>query len=187
MGFIIDRIESGDRVRDWLIARGEKMRSPGGYSNETHEAHQGIVIDGFEFPPTVEPTHNPPYYGEFLERYGFHEVKDYHAYRVEIPDRPGERLRRIASLVRTRRPIETRSIDLGNLRSEVDLIVSIYNEAWSRNWGFPLNRCGGERDDSEFEARRRSRVDPVRLHRRRAGRCPRRAPRSEHTAQAAVE
>jgi len=63
-------------------------------------------------------------------------VKDYHAYRIEISEELGERLRRIASLVRSRRPIETRAIDLGRMRSEVDLIVSIYNEAWSRNWGF---------------------------------------------------
>jgi len=126
-----------DRAADWLIERGvERMRGPGGYSTATHEAHQGVLIDGFDFPPTVELTHNPPYYGEFLERYGMAKVKDYHAYRIEIGGQPAERLRRIASLVRARRPIETRSIDLGRLRFEVDLIVSIYNEAWSRNWGF---------------------------------------------------
>jgi len=135
-----------DRAADWLSERGvERVRGPGGYSTATHEAHQGILIDGFEFPPTVELTHNPPYYGEFLERYGFSKVKDYHAYRIEISDRPGERLRRIASAVRGRRPIETRSIDLKRLRSEVDLIVSIYNEAWSRNWGFlPLTDAEAE-------------------------------------------
>jgi len=135
-----------DRAADWLSDRGaERVRGPGGYSTATHEAHQGVLIDGFEFPPTVELTHNPPYYGEFLERYGFSKVKDYHAYRIEISDEPVERLRRIAASVRSRRPIETRSIDLVRMRSEVDLIVSIYNEAWSRNWGFlPLTDAEAE-------------------------------------------
>jgi len=135
-----------DRASDWLASHGaERMRGPGGYSTATHEAHQGVLIDGFDSPPTVELTHNPPYYGEFLERYGLRKVKDYHAYRVEIPDRPSERLRRVASLVRARRPIETRPIDLRRLRSEVDLIVSIYNDAWSRNWGFlPLTEAEAE-------------------------------------------
>jgi hypothetical protein len=69
-----------DSARDWLGARGmDIMRGPGGYSTATHEPNQGILIDGFNTPPTIELTHNPPYYGEFLERYGFAKVKDYHA------------------------------------------------------------------------------------------------------------
>ena len=51
-----------DGVRDWLQTHGvSAMRGPGGYSNATHEAYQGVLIDGFDEPPTVELTHNPPY------------------------------------------------------------------------------------------------------------------------------
>jgi len=126
-----------DRAREWLAPRGmETMRGPGGYSNATHEAHQAILIDGFDSPPTVELTHNPPYYAEHLERYGLHKAKDYHAYLIRIPDRPGERLSRVAEAVRRRRDIETRPINLRDLRAEVDRIVTIFNEAWANNWGF---------------------------------------------------
>ncbi len=126
-----------DRARDWLAARGmETMRGPGGYSTATHEPHQGILIDGFDTPPTVELTHNPPYYGEFLERYGLAKVKDYHAYWIESSDAPDERLERLVSQVRVRRRIETRPADLTRVREEVDRIVTIYNEAWANNWGF---------------------------------------------------
>jgi GNAT superfamily N-acetyltransferase len=136
-----------DRARDWLAERGmDVMRGPGGYSNATHEPHQGVLIGGFDAPPTVELTHNPHYYGEFLESYGLTAVKDYHAYQIDIDDRPRERLRRIVAAVRRRRVIETRPIDLANLREDVDQIVRIYNEAWATNWGFlPLT-------DSEAEA-----------------------------------
>jgi len=126
-----------DRAREWLTAEGmTTMRGPGGYSNATHEAHQAVLIDGFDAPPTVELTHNPPFYAEHLERYGFRKAKDYHAYRIELDERPSERLVRIAEAVRRRRRIETRAIDLRNLREEVDRIVRIYNEAWAQNWGF---------------------------------------------------
>lgn len=126
-----------DRARDWLADRGMKaMRGPGGYSTATHEPNQGILIDGFDRPPTVELTHNPPYYGEFLERYGLVKVKDYHAYWIEAGDLPNERLARLVSQARTRRRIETRPVDLLRARDEVDRIVSIYNEAWVNNWGF---------------------------------------------------
>ena len=63
------------------------MRGPGEYSNATHE-RQGVLVEGFEFPPTVELTHNPPYYGEFLERYGLAKVKDYVAYMIDFDDVP---------------------------------------------------------------------------------------------------
>ena len=135
-----------DSARDWLKERGmETMRGPGGYSTASHESHQGILVDGFDTPPTVELTHNPPYYGQLLERYGLVKVKDYHAYLIEIDGMPDERLERIVSQVRARRQIETRRIDLSHAREEVDRIVTIYNEAWADNWGFlPLTDAEAE-------------------------------------------
>lgn len=126
-----------DRAREWLSGKGMRvMRGPGGYSTATHEAHQGVLIDGFTTPPTVELTHNPPYYAELLTRYGLSKVKDYHAYWIELDGRPNERLERLAAQARERRKIETRPVDLSRAREEVDRIVSIYNEAWAANWGF---------------------------------------------------
>jgi len=135
-----------DRAKAWLADRGmDVMRGPGGYSNATHEAHQAVLVDGFDSPPTIELTHNPPYYGEFLERYGLAKVKDYHAYLIVLPDRPPERIERIAKLVRRRRAVETREVNLRDVRGEVDKIVQIYNEAWSKNWGFlPLSDAEAE-------------------------------------------
>ena len=125
-----------DRARDWVKDRGmEVMRGPGEYSNATHE-RQGVLIDGFEYPPTVELTHNPPYYGQFLERYGFGKAKDYHAYIMDVPTPPPPRLKRLAAQVRRRRDIETRPLILKKLRDEVHLIVKIYNDSWAKNWGF---------------------------------------------------
>ena len=134
-----------DRCREWLVARGmETMRGPGGYSNATHEPHQGILVDGFDAPPTLELTHNPAYYADYLERYGLRKAKDYHAYRIEIGP-ASERLLRVASAVRRRRRIETRPIDMRRLRDEVNRIVAIYNEAWANNWGFlPLTDAEAE-------------------------------------------
>ena len=131
-----------DHARDWLQGRGMTvMRGPGAYSNATTEAHQAVLIDGFDTPPTVELTHNPPYYGEFLERYGLKKVKDYHAYRIALVP-PSERLVRVAKAVQQRRNIETRVVVMKNLRAEVGRIVEIYNEAWANNWGFlPINNA----------------------------------------------
>jgi GNAT superfamily N-acetyltransferase len=126
-----------DHACKWLTERGmEVVRGPGGYSAATHESHQGVLVDGFDTPATVELTHNRPYYGEYLERYGFAKAKDYHAYMIDIAKAPDERLERIVNEVRSRRRIETRMIDISRTREEVDHIVEIYNEAWANNWGF---------------------------------------------------
>jgi GNAT superfamily N-acetyltransferase len=126
-----------DAARSWVKERGMKsLRGPGEYSNATHE-RQGVLISGFEYPPTVELTHNPSYYSEFLERYGFRKAMDYHAYMMDElkPELP-PRLARIAEHARDRSGISTRMADLQSLDQEIQLLVKIYNEAWAQNWGF---------------------------------------------------
>lgn len=126
-----------DSARAWLAKRGvAAMRGPGGYSTATHESHQGVLVHGFDTPPTVELTHNPPYYGEFLERYGLRKVKDYHAYWFTPSGAVDPRLERLVEGARSRRGIETRALDMRRLEEEVALMVEIYNEAWADNWGF---------------------------------------------------
>lgn len=127
-----------DRARAWIRDRGMAvMRGPGEYSNATHE-RQGVLVEGFEHPPTVELTHNPPYYDGFLRRYGFDKAKDYHAYIIDLQTPPPPRLRRITDMVLRRRgdKIETRTVVMKRLTEEIRLVVRIYNEAWADNWGF---------------------------------------------------
>lgn len=125
-----------DAARSWLAAKGMTvMRGPGMYGNATHE-RQGLLIEGFEYPPTVELTHNPQYYAGILERYGLVKAKDYVAYRVFMAEVPWDRLDRAAARVAARGRIETRQADLGRLEEELRLVVRLYNEAWSRNWGY---------------------------------------------------
>ncbi len=127
-----------DAARDWILARGmTAMRGPGEYSNATHE-RQGVLVHGFDSDPTVECTHNPPYYDELLQRWGLSKVMDYHAYTVDIADTPEERLHRLANAARKRASvaIETRTAVLKNLDEELTHVIHIYNEAWAKNWGF---------------------------------------------------
>lgn len=129
-----------DRARDWVAARGmDILRGPGEYSNGTHE-RQGILIDGFACPPTVELTHNPPYYADFMDLYGFGTAMDYHAYILDITTPVPPALRVLAERARRRHAVTTRKVNLKDLKNEVRLIVKLYNQAWAENWGFlPLS------------------------------------------------
>ncbi len=125
-----------DCARQWVEKRGlTVLRGPGEYSNATHE-RQAILVDGFQYPPTSELTYNPPYYAEFLERYGFRKAKDYVAYIFNRENTNILRLRKLAQKVSRNLSIETRSLILPELKAEVSLILEIYNEAWAQNWGF---------------------------------------------------
>ncbi len=124
-----------DRAKEWVQAHGMTvLRGPGEYSNVTHE-RQATLVEGFQYPPTVELTHNPPFYGDFLERYGLRKTKDYVAYMIDVRQ-PVPRLDEMVEKVRQRRDIKTRTVELKNLSADIRLVVHIYNEAWAKNWGF---------------------------------------------------
>lgn len=134
-----------DSARRWIAEHGMAvMRGPGEYSNATHE-RQGVLIDGFNYPPTVELTHTPPYYAQFLERYGFQKAKDYVAYLFDRNNYNVSLLRRLAQKVSKNLNIETRALVRENLKAEVRLILQVYNEAWAENWGFlPISAEEGD-------------------------------------------
>jgi hypothetical protein len=125
-----------DGAKEWLASKGMLvMRGPGEYSNATHE-RQGVLVDGYNYLPTVELTHNPPYYAELLERYGLVKVKDYQAYLIKVAEIPIERFKRLGEAGCKRSNITTRPADMKRFKEDVRLIMRIYNEAWHENWGF---------------------------------------------------
>ncbi len=125
-----------DRAREWVSARGMTVfRGPGEYSTATHE-RMGVLIEGFQYPPVVELTHNPPYYGPLLERYGLGKAIDYYAYHLDATKPVPKRVVALADRVRQRQDVTVRQVVLSRLHEEVAQIIEIYNDAWSHNWGF---------------------------------------------------
>jgi GNAT superfamily N-acetyltransferase len=125
-----------DKAREWVSARGMTVfRGPGEYSTATHE-RMGVLIEGFQYPPVVELTHNPPYYGPLLERYGLGKAIDYYAYHLDATKPVPMRVVALADRVRQRQDVTVRQVVLSRLHEEVAQIIEIYNDAWSHNWGF---------------------------------------------------
>lgn len=118
---------------DWLQARGmERMRGPASFSSNEE---WGLLVDGFERPPMVLMTYNPPAYARYFDDYGFEKVKDLVAYymRADVP--MPERLLR--GVERTEGPeVTIRSLDMKHYAREVERVREVYNAAWEKNWGF---------------------------------------------------
>jgi GNAT superfamily N-acetyltransferase len=96
----------------------------------------GLLIDGFQFPPTILTAHNPPYYCELIDNCGFTKAKDWYAWWFADPSKAATHLRRLATRLRTRWPVRIRSANFKNLRDESRRLREIFNQAWERNWGF---------------------------------------------------
>jgi GNAT superfamily N-acetyltransferase len=96
----------------------------------------GLLIDGFEFAPTILTAHNPPYYRELIESCGFAKAKDWYAWWFADPAQAAQRLRLLAERFRKRWPVTVRPGNLKNIREEGRRLREIYNQAWEKNWGF---------------------------------------------------
>jgi ribosomal protein S18 acetylase RimI-like enzyme len=96
----------------------------------------GLLIDGFEHPPTLLTSHNPPYYAGLIESCGFTKAKDWYAWWFSRYPEPAERLRKIASTRAGKYGVTIRPINLKNIAREGQRIRAVYNQAWQKNWGF---------------------------------------------------
>jgi GNAT superfamily N-acetyltransferase len=96
----------------------------------------GLLIDGFQFPPTILTAHNPPYYRSLIESCGFTKAKDWYAWWFADPSKGVTHLRRLAPRFLRRWPVTIRPANLKNLRDESRRLREIYNQAWEKNWGF---------------------------------------------------
>lgn len=124
-----------DAVRDW--ARDQGLRSLRGPMNPTLNDSAGLLVDGFDRVPSILMTYNPPYYEEYLLRWGFKRVMTLWAYYIHRKHVSFERLRRGAAIVHRRNPgLSLRTLDMSRFEEEARIVREIYNEAWSDNWGF---------------------------------------------------
>lgn len=122
-----------EAARAWLRERGMRiMRGPFNFSTNQEV---GLLIDGFDSDPVVLTTYNPPYYRDFLERYGMLKAKDLYAYWLDAGPPPPAMIQ-AADRVRTRASVHIRPMNLRDLSTEALHVRKIYNEAWSHNWGF---------------------------------------------------
>jgi len=119
---------------DWLRKKGRtEIIGPIDYSTNYV---CGLLIDGFQFPPTILTAHNPPYYRDLIESCGFTKVKDWYAWWFDDPAKAVTHLRRFAKRVRQDQPVTIRPANLKDLRGESRRLREIYNQAWEKNWGF---------------------------------------------------
>jgi hypothetical protein len=96
-----------------------------------------LLVEGFDLDPMVMMTYNPPYYAELLEACGMKKAMDLYAYDIAASYfNHSNKLQRVAERLRKKSNITVRTVNMKDFRNEVGIIRRVYNDAWSRNWGF---------------------------------------------------
>ncbi|MGB5698098.1 MAG: hypothetical protein WBM46_20780 [Polyangiales bacterium] len=122
-----------EAAEQWLASRGmTRMRGP--FSLSINE-ETGMLVEGFESPPTIMSPHHRPYQGTLAEGAGLHKVKDCYGWKYEVREAPA-RARKAWETMMSLPEVRFRSVSPRNLKKEVHDILDVFNDAWQHNWGF---------------------------------------------------
>ncbi|MBN2423632.1 MAG: hypothetical protein JXR46_07070 [Calditrichaceae bacterium] len=119
----------------WLSEQGvEKIR--GQWNFESQDI--GLVIEGYQVPPVILSSQNPPFYNDHFQQFGFGKIKELFVYGCDVASGYTFPYRFInyTDLIARRYKITIRSINMDKLAEETRLIVRLTNEALADNWGF---------------------------------------------------
>jgi hypothetical protein len=116
----------------WLAERGTKHVS--GPYNFSINQECGVLVSGFDTPPMVMMPHSPKWYGQLLEEQGYYPLKDMFAYLMQVDMEVPKIVRNLMGKFSER--LRIRVLRRNQLKVEMEIIRSIFNDAWSDNWGF---------------------------------------------------
>jgi hypothetical protein len=122
-------------VETWALQKGMTfLRGP---LNPSMNYESGLLIEGFDYPPAVGMTYNPPYYLRLIESCGHTKEKDLLAFLLDGGEyRLPDWIERLAERTAQKKGVRIRHVDPKKMDAEFDLIRDIYNDSWSGNWGF---------------------------------------------------
>lgn len=120
----------------WLRGKGaQKIIGP---TSHTTNEESGLLIDGFDTPPVLMMPYGRPYYQDMIERAEYNKAIDMYAYLADLNEgypRP-KTTTMMVRLAEKDPAITFRSINLKAMKNDVRVIMDIFNDAWSDNWGF---------------------------------------------------
>lgn len=130
-----------DAVKAWLAEKDIfALRGP---MNPGINYVPGMLVEGFDSPPTIMMAYNPPYYPRLVENFGFRKVQDLYAYYGDknMLPRSSEKHGPISQQIVERFNVRVRALDRSRFVEDVEAFIDIYNRSMARHWGFtPMSR-----------------------------------------------
>lgn len=118
----------------WVRDRG-KTRILGPLSFGIYD-EVGLLVEGFDSPPSMMQTHNPPYYEELVLSWGFAKTFDWYAYRIcRKPGMDPAKYARLRDTILKRQNCSIQPIERRDFAKRAPQIKQLFNDIWSKNWG----------------------------------------------------
>ena len=117
----------------WLKSKGA-MKITGPFSMNINQ-ESGLLIEGFDTPPSALMTHGKPYYADYIEQQGYLQGIDLLAYwmnRTDLHFEPS--LTKLMAQVRKK--VSIRRLNRRKFAEEMQVLREIFNSGWQNNWGF---------------------------------------------------
>ena len=137
----IDDVEVSKKLfetaEEWIKEKGKDGVL--GPMNPSSNDELGVLVDGFDTPPYVLMCHNPKYYDKLIEDCGYKKAKDLWAWYIDSDTANkniSEKMYRVAEMSTEKYGLSIRTINFKNMDEEVRRLREVYNNAWSKNWGF---------------------------------------------------
>jgi hypothetical protein len=120
-------------AEDWLRARG--MKRVLGPFNLSINQECGLLVEGFDRPAMIMMGFAKPYAAPRVEEQGYSKAKDLIAYDYDVRSTPPIRGEALLERTSEAHRVRVRSVDMARYHAELAVIMDIFNDAWSENWG----------------------------------------------------
>jgi GNAT superfamily N-acetyltransferase len=120
----------------WLAERDIlAMRGP---INPSLNYECGLLVEGFDKPPTFMMTYNHAYYAQLVEEYGFKKTQDMYAFwgHVDMLTGLDKKLEFVVKECTRRFDVKLRRINTRKFFDDVRMFLNIYNQSLVGTWGF---------------------------------------------------
>lgn len=123
-----------DAAEGWLREQG-MTRALGPFTLSIWD-EPGMLIQGFDHPPTVMMGHHRDYYAKHVEARGYVKAKDLYTYELALAAPFPKVIQRVIKTGLGNKRLIVRDTIMSEYAKESKFILEILNDAWSGNWGF---------------------------------------------------
>lgn len=98
----------------------------------------GMLVDGFDTPPTFLMPHNHPYYDDLVQSCGYEKTQDLFSYEAHIDQLQDldPKLKFVVDEATKRFDVTCRPISRKNFKEDVRTFLNIYNRSLEQTWGY---------------------------------------------------
>ncbi|MCC9644150.1 N-acetyltransferase [Rhodopirellula sp. JC740] len=121
---------------EWLKERG--MTAVRGPAHPSLNYEVGLLVDGFDTPPTFLIPYNHEYYERLITAAGFEKTQDLYSYEasIDILETLDPKLMFVIEESTRRFNVKCRPIASNNFNADVRVFLDIYNQSLQQTWGY---------------------------------------------------